>query len=156
MWRIRDVYPGSDFFPSRILTVFIPDPGSSSKNFSILTPKKAKKWFLRSKKYDPGCSSQIPDPDADFLPSRIQGSKRHPIPDPGSGSATLIYLMVSDMVQKILSVGYNFITYSLHITLRLKLFSTQSCSLKTKINYSCGFDNNILEKVKKSQIWFIK
>jgi hypothetical protein len=32
--------------------------------------------------------------------------------------------MVSDMVQKILSVGYNFITYSLHITLRLKLFST--------------------------------
>jgi len=57
--------------------------------------------------------------------------------------------MVSDMVQKILSVGYNFITYSLHITLRLKLFSTQSCSLKTKINYSCGFDNNILEKVKK-------
>jgi hypothetical protein len=24
----------------------------------------------------------IPDPDADFLPSRIQGSKRLPIPDP--------------------------------------------------------------------------
>jgi hypothetical protein len=24
----------------------------------------------------------IPDPDADFLPSRIPGSKRHPIPDP--------------------------------------------------------------------------
>jgi hypothetical protein len=24
----------------------------------------------------------MPDPDADFLPSRIQGSKRHPIPDP--------------------------------------------------------------------------
>jgi hypothetical protein len=24
----------------------------------------------------------IPDPDADFLPARIQGSKRHPIPDP--------------------------------------------------------------------------
>jgi hypothetical protein len=32
----------------------------------------------------------IPDPDADFLPSRIPGSKRHPIPDPGSGSATLV------------------------------------------------------------------
>jgi hypothetical protein len=40
-----------------------------------------------SKKYDPGCSSRIPDPDADFLPSRIQGSKRYPIPD--TGSATL-------------------------------------------------------------------
>jgi hypothetical protein len=24
--------------------------------------------------------------------------------------------------------------------------------LTTKINYSCGFENNILEKVKKSQI----
>jgi hypothetical protein len=76
--------PGSELSPSRI-----PDPGSSSKNLSILTPKKAKKWFLSSKKYDPGCSSRIPDPDDDFLPSwcpdpgsRIQGSKRHPISDP--------------------------------------------------------------------------
>jgi hypothetical protein len=77
VWRIRDVYPGS-----RIRLFSIPDPGSSSKNLSILTLKKAKKWFLSSKKYDPGCSSRIPDLDADFLPSRIQGSKRHPIPDP--------------------------------------------------------------------------
>jgi hypothetical protein len=94
VWRIRDVYPGSriqlfsipdpgsELSPSRI-----PDPGSSSKNLSILTP-----WFLSSKKYDPGCSSRIPDPDADFLPSRIQGSKRHPIPDPGSGSTKLVNL----------------------------------------------------------------
>jgi hypothetical protein len=37
----------------------------------------------------PGC--RIPDPDADFFPSRIPdpGVKKHPIPDPGSGSATL-------------------------------------------------------------------
>ncbi len=73
--------------------MFIPDPtffhpgSSSSKNLRILTPKKPKKWFLSSKKYDPVCSSRIPDPDADFLHipyprSRIQGSKRHPIPDP--------------------------------------------------------------------------
>jgi len=54
--------------------MFIPDPGSASKNLSILTQKKQKKWFLSSRKYDPGCSSWIPDPDADFLP----------IPDPGS------------------------------------------------------------------------
>ena len=72
--RIRDVYPGS-----RIRLFSIPDPnclhpGSSSKNLSILTHKKAKKWFLSSKKYDPGCSSRIPDPDYDCLP----------IPDPGS------------------------------------------------------------------------
>jgi hypothetical protein len=36
----------------------------------------------------------IPNPDPDFVPipdpgSRIQGPKRHRIPDPGSGSATL-------------------------------------------------------------------
>jgi hypothetical protein len=46
-------------FPSRIRTVSIPDPRSSSKNLSNLTPKKQKKWFLSSKKYDPGCSSRI-------------------------------------------------------------------------------------------------
>jgi hypothetical protein len=83
--------PDPTFFHpgSRIRTVSIPDPGSSSKNLSILTPKKAKKWFLSSKKYDPGYSSRIPDPDADFLPSRIPdpGVKKAPnsgsrIPDP--------------------------------------------------------------------------
>jgi hypothetical protein len=68
------MFPGSDFYPSRIRTFSIADPGSASKNLSILTPKKPKKWFLSSRKYDPSCSSRIPDPDADFLP----------IPDPGS------------------------------------------------------------------------
>jgi hypothetical protein len=82
---------------SRIRLFSIPDPnclhpGSRIlKEFKYFNPKKAKKWFLSSKKYDPGCSSRIPDPDADFIPSRIQGSKRHPIPDPGSGSATLLF-----------------------------------------------------------------
>jgi hypothetical protein len=79
--------PDPTFFHpgSRIRTVSIPDPGSASKNLSILTQKKTKKWVLSSRKYDPGCLSRIPDPDADFLP----------IPDPGSrgqkgtGSATL-------------------------------------------------------------------
>ncbi len=49
--RIRDVYPGTDFFPSQT-----PDPNftipSASKNLSILTQK----MFLSSRKYDPGCS----------------------------------------------------------------------------------------------------
>ncbi len=49
MLRIRVVYPGSDFFPSRI-----PDRGS--KNLSIFSTKKK---FLSSRKYDPGCSSRI-------------------------------------------------------------------------------------------------
>jgi hypothetical protein len=81
---VADVYPGS-----RIRLFSIPDPGSSSKNFSILTPKKAKKWFLSSKKYDPGCSSRIPDPEADFIPSRIPDPGVKKVPNPGSGSATL-------------------------------------------------------------------
>ncbi len=90
--RIRDGYPESPipdptfFYPgSRIRPVSIPDPGSASKNLSVLTPKKPKKWFLCSRKYDPSCSSWIPDPDADLLPipdpgSQIKGSKRHRIP----------------------------------------------------------------------------
>ncbi len=65
-----------DFFPSRIRTVSIPEPGSASKNLSILTPKK---WFLSSRKYNPGCLSRIRM--LTFYPSRIQGSKRHRIPD---------------------------------------------------------------------------
>jgi hypothetical protein len=64
--------------------MFIPDPGSSSKNLSSLTPKKAKTWFLSSKKYDPGYSSRIPDPDADFLPSRIPDPGVKKQPNPGS------------------------------------------------------------------------
>ncbi len=73
-------------------TFSIPDPnclhpGSASKNLSILAPKKPKKWFLSSRKYDPGCSSRIPNPDADFLlipdpGSRGQKGTRSRIPDP--------------------------------------------------------------------------
>ncbi len=48
--RIRNVYPGSDFFPSWIqdpncLHPWSPDPGSSSQNLSILTHKKHKNGF---------------------------------------------------------------------------------------------------------------
>jgi hypothetical protein len=68
--RIRDVYPGSDFF-------FVPDPRIRIKEFKFFIPKK---WFLWSRKYDPGCSSRIRI--LTFHPSRIQRSKRHRIPDP--------------------------------------------------------------------------
>ncbi len=78
----------------RIRPFSIPDPGSELspsririKEFKYFNPKKAKKWFLSSRKYDPGCSSRIPDPDADFLPIPDPGAKK--APDPGSGSATL-------------------------------------------------------------------
>jgi hypothetical protein len=56
---------GSDFFPSQISDAGselsptrIPDPESwiLIREFKYFNPKKAKKWFLSSKKYDPGCS----------------------------------------------------------------------------------------------------
>jgi hypothetical protein len=52
---------------------------------SILTQKKQQqKWFLSSRKYDQGCSSRIPDLDADFLPipDPDPGVKKAPDPDP--------------------------------------------------------------------------
>jgi hypothetical protein len=58
-------HPGSEFFPSRIRI----------KEFKYFNPKK---WFLSSRKYDPGCSSRIPDPDPDFLPIRDPGVKKAP------------------------------------------------------------------------------
>ncbi len=79
--------PRSEFFPSRIL-----DPGWALKNLSILTKKNgfsALRNMIRV--FDPGSGSriwilifylsQIPILDPR---SRIQGSKRHQIPDPRS------------------------------------------------------------------------
>jgi hypothetical protein len=68
---------------------FIPDPnclhpGSRIriKEFTYFIYFDPKKWFLSSRKYDPGCSSRIPDPDADILPIPDPGVKK--APDPGS------------------------------------------------------------------------
>jgi hypothetical protein len=68
--------PGSELSPSRIPDPNCLPPGSRIriKEFKYFNPQKTKKWFISSRKYDPGCSYRIPDPDADFLP----------IPDPGS------------------------------------------------------------------------
>ncbi len=78
--------PGSDFFPSRIPDPNCLHPGSRIlKEFKYFNPQKStRKWFLSSKKYDPGCSSRIPDPDADFLPSRIPDPGVKKVPNPGS------------------------------------------------------------------------
>ncbi len=58
--------PGSDFFPSRIPDPNCLHPGSRIliREFKYFNPQSKKKWFLSSKKYDPGCSSRNPDPDA--------------------------------------------------------------------------------------------
>ncbi len=91
MLRIRDVYPGSDFFPSRIRIFSFPDPhiflpGSASKNLSILTLKSISKlleiwsglFFLF------------------FYPSRILDPGVKKAPYPGSGSATLFFYFFND------------------------------------------------------------
>jgi hypothetical protein len=76
--------PDPTFFhlESRIRTVSIPDPGSLSKNLSILTQKKAKQknGFQAQKNMiravHPGSRIRmltwIPDRDADFLTFRIR------------------------------------------------------------------------------------
>ncbi len=66
--------PGSEFFPSRIRIFSIPE--IHIKDFKYFNPKKC---FWRSRKYDWGWFRiRI----LNFYPSRIQGSKRHQIPDP--------------------------------------------------------------------------
>ncbi len=72
--RIRDVYPGSDFFPSRIRVVSIPDPHQKS----ILTQK------MVSKLWD-GCSSRISDAVSGSWLFTCTGPR---FPDPGVKKGT--------------------------------------------------------------------
>jgi len=67
------IHPGSELSPSRIRI-------KEFKHFNLKKTKK--KWFLSSRIYDPGCSSRIPDPDADFLLIPDPGVKKAPDPDP--------------------------------------------------------------------------
>jgi hypothetical protein len=79
----------SSRFPDPVSKAF-PDPesASASKNLSILTQKVV----FKLSEYDPGCScsSRILILIFTHPGSRIQGSKRRRIQDPGSGSATLL------------------------------------------------------------------
>ncbi len=79
VWRIRDVYPGSDFFPFRIPDPNCLHPGSRIriKEFKCFNPKK---WFLSSRK----SGLFIPDPGSGcwLLPIPDPGVKK--APDPGS------------------------------------------------------------------------
>ncbi len=91
MWRIRDVYPGSDFFPSRIPDPNCLHPGSRIliKEFKYFNPQKSKKMVSKLLKnlirvVHPG--SRIRMLTFSHPGSRIQGSKstqsRIPDPDP--------------------------------------------------------------------------
>jgi len=75
---------GDPGFLSRIRIFSIPDPHQKTYVF------QPKKWFLSSRKNDPGLF--IPDSNPDFIPIPDAGVKK--APDPGSGSATLRYKMV--------------------------------------------------------------
>ena len=86
--RIRDVYLGSRirlfYIPDPNFSITdpnfsIPDPGSASKKLSVVTKKVISKLYL-------GIIILFTHPG-----SQIQGSKRHRIPDPASGSATLLF-----------------------------------------------------------------
>jgi hypothetical protein len=57
---------------SRIRMVFLPGSRIRITEFKYFNPKKL---FLNSKKYDPGCSSRIQDPDPCFLPIPDIGSR---------------------------------------------------------------------------------
>ncbi len=75
--RLRDVYPGSEgiFQPGSEFLVFsIPDPNFFPTRLRIKELKyyNPKKWFLSSMKYDPSCSSRIPDPGVRGTGSRIR------------------------------------------------------------------------------------
>jgi hypothetical protein len=81
MLRIRDFYPGSESIVdpgSRVKK--IPEPGSALKNLCIVNSKNCF-LALRNMIWD-----------LDFLPIPDPGSRGHKgrIPDPGSGSATLL------------------------------------------------------------------
>jgi hypothetical protein len=82
--RNRDIFPGSEFFPSRIHS------GSRIriKEFKYFNPKKL---LLSSRKYDPGCSSRIRI--LMFYLSRILDPVSRGQKGTGtrSGSATLFY-----------------------------------------------------------------
>ncbi len=87
IFSILDPWSRIWIFASQIL-----DPGSASKNLSILTPKNGF-WALRNMiwVFHPRSGSRIWIPTfyLSQIPildprSRIQGSKRHRIPDPGS------------------------------------------------------------------------
>jgi hypothetical protein len=77
--------PGADIFPFRIPEPNFFPPGSRIliQEFKYFNPTK---WFLSSRKYDPGSSSQIriPDLDTHFLPIPDPDPGVKKAPDPGS------------------------------------------------------------------------
>jgi hypothetical protein len=91
--------PGSEFF----------HPGSRVKRFRIPDPHQRILVFLTQKivstqKYDPGCSSRIPDPDLDFHRSRIPGQKGTPrirVYDTAINTKTTLYRLLLKFISMV-------------------------------------------------------
>jgi hypothetical protein len=92
--QIRDVFPdpGSEFFH--------PQSQIPNKEFTYFYLFNQKKWFLSSRKYDPGCSFRIPYPDPDFLPIPDPGSRGQKAPDPDTQHSAMIGWLIErrDMI----------------------------------------------------------
>jgi hypothetical protein len=81
--KIKMFFPDPSFF-----TFFHPGFRICFKEFKYFNPRK---WFLSSRKYDPGCSSRIRDPEILPTPDPNPGVNRHRIPDTGSATLLLVY-----------------------------------------------------------------
>ncbi len=100
-------------------------PESTSKNLPVFKPKK---WFLSSRKYDPGCSSRIRIPI--FYPSgsRIQGSKRLRIRNHNADNNPLKFCYWAGRVDRYGASGKNY----------QKLLHFKQCSGAVTIWYGSG------------------
>ncbi len=97
-------YCGSGMFVPDPNFFAIPDPGSASKNVSILTGKMVSKHLeIWSRVFHPGSG------DPDFLPipdPEFRGSKRNPDPRSGSGNTSFLpVLELEGLEVELLQVG---------------------------------------------------
>jgi hypothetical protein len=88
-----------------------------------------------------GSGMFIPDPTFFHPGSRIQGSKRHPIPDPESGSATLLKLWLLSLTFYLMSTPGR--------VSRVNLGANTLTVVRISITASC--EDKILKKQKKFQ-----
>ncbi len=78
--------PVSDFFSIPDPYFFHPGSWILIKEFKYFNPKR---WFLSSRKYDPGCSSRIRI--LIFYPSGVPDPEVKKAPDPGSATLEKTY-----------------------------------------------------------------
>jgi hypothetical protein len=142
--RILDVYPGFEFFPSRIpdriFSILDPNsfrPESRSrirvKEFKYFYPKKS---FLCTRKYDLACSSRIQI--LSFYPSRIPDPGVKKAPDPESATLsvfTLIYFLNKYKLPKISPLSASCQQIFLSLTeVRLSKYPTARIDTYLKLN----------------------